>query len=194
MTMSACQGTRGRRMWCIWVYGRDFLWFHGPSGSPPLISPKTSCWSWGLFVFAFCNEMPSGSIGCAVPTLLPVILMNMTAASLHFHSSLEDCRHPQCIFWCTEASHWPCAWKHPSSFSGSQSILMRQARLCFLHLLVVLWSFGAGGRAVGQTAVSGGGGDCSHVSLLWAGRCVKTSHGHVAERWWWGLRLRLWAG
>lgn len=43
--------------------------------------------------------------------------------------------------------------------------------MCFLHLLVVLWSFGAGGRAIGLTAVAGvegggGGGDCSHVSLL----------------------------
>lgn len=55
-------------------------------------------------------------------------------------------------------------------FRGGRSILMRQACLCFLHLLVVLWSFGAGGRAVGQTAVAGveggGGGDCSHVSFL----------------------------
>lgn len=46
-------------------------------------------------------------------------------------------------------------------------MLMRQARLCFLHLLVVLWSLRVGGRAVGQAAVAGveGGGVCSRVSF-----------------------------
>ena len=34
----------------------------------------------------------------------------------------------------------------PPLLQKSRSILMRQARLCFLHLLVVLWSFGVGGE------------------------------------------------
>lgn len=44
--------------------------FVDPVDHPHPSLQKASCWLWGLFVFAFCNEMPSGSIGCAEPALL----------------------------------------------------------------------------------------------------------------------------
>lgn len=108
---------------------------------------------------------------------------------------------PQYIFSYTAASHWPPCFPKPSSSLGSCSILMRQARLCFLHLLVVLWSCGAGGEGCRP-----GSGIRSRrrrrlqpcqFAVSWTAcekKQKKNSHGHVAERWWWGLRLRLWAG
>lgn len=90
-------------MCCIWMYECDFCWFHGPSGSPPPVPPKASCWLWGLFVFAFCNEMPSGSIGCAEPALL----------SLWYASWIWQ--HLLCMF----SPHWIEA-DSPSAYSDAQ--------------------------------------------------------------------------
>lgn len=81
----------------------------------------------------------------------------------------------------------PCFPK-PSSSLGSCSIFMRQARLCFLHLLVVLWSCGAGGEGCRP-----GSGIRSRwrrrlqpcqfaVSWTACEKKKRNSHGHVAER------------
>lgn len=74
-----------------------------PLDHPPPVPPKASCWSRGLFVFAFCNEMPSGSIGCAEPALL----------FLWYASWIWQ--HNSCIF----SFHWTEAG-YPSKYSDAQ--------------------------------------------------------------------------
>ena len=78
---------------------------------------------------------------------------------------------------------------------------MRQRAVCFLHLLVVLWSFGVGGEGWRPDADSRSRKrrrrrrrlqPCQFVPSWTV--CETSSHGHVAERWRWGLRLRLGAG
>ncbi len=143
--------TGGGRMGCVVYAYMEVIsvGFTDPLDHPhPSLQKASSCWLRGLFVFAFCNEMPSGSIGCAAPALLSL----WQASWIWQHPSCIFSPHwieadsPRYIFWCTAASHWPRASQQPSPSLGSWSILMRRARLCFLHLLVVLWSFGVGGE------------------------------------------------
>lgn len=190
-------------MSCIWIYGGDFCWCHRPSGFPHPSLQKASCWLWGLFVFAFvmrCHLVPLAVSGLLVS---PCDTHHEYDNTFLAFSLLIGQRQtpPQYIFSYTAASHWPPCFPKPSSSLGSCSILMRQARLCFLHLLVVLWSCGAGGEGCRP-----GSGIRSRrrrrlqpcqFAVSWTAcekKQKKNSHGHVAERWWWGLRLRLWAG